>query len=206
MPPRIRRRINRGIGPQATIRRLLLTIGDLVIAHRQIGPFRVSEFSGEASPLAFEKLAAGIALVKTIDPRRYARLENDVARFVLVAAGGEFYDLDIHAQFFDLGGLGRRSIEDIALTIVHEATHARLQGIGIHYTPASAPRIEACCVAQEIAFAQRLPDGAQLASEAARKLDTPWWDQEAMAKRHIALVESIGSTFFSRLVQRRYRK
>lgn len=48
--------------------------------------------------------------------------------------------------------------EDIALILVHEATHARLSKFGFGYDEALRARIEAICHRRELAFAKRLGD------------------------------------------------
>ncbi len=52
---------------------------------------------------------------------------------------------------------------ELAGTIVHEATHAWLSSLGFQDHPARRHRIEAVCIRAEVAFARRLPDGAELA-------------------------------------------
>jgi hypothetical protein len=48
------------------------------------------------------------------------------------------------------------TVERIATTIVHEATHARLERCGIEYKQELRTRIEAICFRRELAFAARL--------------------------------------------------
>src|SRR5882672_5044421 len=61
--------------------------------------------------------------------------------------------------------------ERIATTIIHEATHARLESWGISYDEKLRPRIEAICFRRELTFAANLPDSAQLQEELARKIE-----------------------------------
>jgi hypothetical protein len=49
------------------------------------------------------------------------------------------------------------SAANVAIAIVHEATHARVGQAGIPLYPDLRSRIERRCVREEIAFAQRLP-------------------------------------------------
>ncbi len=46
----------------------------------------------------------------------------------------------------------------LALTFVHEATHARLRRAGIEYERGLRKRIELVCARRELAFAKRIPD------------------------------------------------
>jgi hypothetical protein len=63
------------------------------------------------------------------------------------------------------------TLEQIALTIIHEATHARLERCGIDYDEKLRQRIEAVCLRREFAFVAKLPNGAKLRDELARTLE-----------------------------------
>jgi hypothetical protein len=65
------------------------------------------------------------------------------------------------------------SASRMALTIVHEATHARLCNLKIKYTEDIRDRVEQICIKSEIAFAKRLPDGQKLVEMAESKLKRP---------------------------------
>lgn len=57
----------------------------------------------------------------------------------------------------------------IAMTIVHEATHARIAAAGVPYLPQRS-RIERMCIRQEIEFAETVPGTDSLIEGAQRKL------------------------------------
>jgi len=64
------------------------------------------------------------------------------------------------------------TLEKIASTIVHEATHARLEGWGIQYDDEKRrARIEAICLRRELNFLAKLPDSEPLQEEVARTLE-----------------------------------
>jgi hypothetical protein len=48
------------------------------------------------------------------------------------------------------------TVEEIAATIVHEATHARLERRGIQYVENQRQRIEAVCIRRELNFIAKL--------------------------------------------------
>jgi hypothetical protein len=84
--------------------------------------------------------------------------------------------------------------------IVHEATHARIEGCGVHYEEKQRPRIEAVCFRRELAFAKKLPNGEQVQEQAERNLvehakQDPWTDA-AFANRfdraHIEALRKLG--------------
>ncbi len=71
------------------------------------------------------------------------------------------------------------------MVIIHEATHGRIHAFGIPYAPAMRDRIENACVAQEVAFARRLPGGEALAESEIRGLDRQWWTPKALLDHQV---------------------
>jgi hypothetical protein len=63
------------------------------------------------------------------------------------------------------------TLELIASTIVHEATHARLEGWGIAYDEARRHRIEAICLRRELDFVSQLTGCEALQESVRRSLD-----------------------------------
>lgn len=54
------------------------------------------------------------------------------------------------------------AVDKIAATIVHEATHARLERRGIQYVEKQRRQIEAVCIRRELDFVARLPHAEPL--------------------------------------------
>lgn len=115
-----------------------------------------------------------LRLLKQRAPLSFARVTRDLERiwvYLLPHGVGE-YKSSINACLLDERYVAdpSTSIEQIACTIVHEATHARLERCGIEYEEADRARIEAICFRRELAFAVRLPNSAQLQQDIARCL------------------------------------
>jgi hypothetical protein len=76
--------------------------------------------------------------------------------------------------------------EDIAVSLVHEATHARIDR-WIPYREDLRERIEAICRRQELAFARRLPGGAAIVRRMEEWLAQPpakeFWSDMAFRDR-----------------------
>jgi hypothetical protein len=127
--------------------------------------------------------------IKTHDLRRYNRLRRDLARIWVRLQGGDrgCYNSAVRACELDPRFVLRPSVtpSEVAVTIVHEATHARLEHCGISYSENRRHRIERVCFRQEIAFAQRLPDGTAAAQRAEQWLSAPleFWSDSAMEGR-----------------------
>lgn len=121
------------------------------------------------------RVEGALSLIKQHSPLDYARITGELERIwvrVTVYGLGE-YRHTLKACILDERYLAdsATSVERIASTIVHEATHARLERYGIEYHEKLRARIEAVCFRREWAFAARLSDGASLQQEIAGYLE-----------------------------------
>ena len=162
------------------------------IPHFTVGRFQLLVWSGEEhSELFVTKIGRALELIASADPKRFARIERDLRGFALVANGGDVYDDDLRLYVVHLPALVSRSVEEVAMAIVHEATHARLHRAEVRWTEARASRIEHVCVGQEVAFAERLPGAIELVRLASEKLQRRWWTRDKTAVRQDAMLESL---------------
>ena len=138
---------------------------------------------------ALGRVAEALALIRSADERRYARLLHDVRRIALygqVGALGTFIAPQ-HAIVLDTTHAGKASLPMLALTLVHEATHARVHAAGLRVPEAAIAREERLCVEAEVAFVQRLgPEYVPLIPILRGKLDRPWWGSEDKFARFLA--------------------
>jgi hypothetical protein len=140
-----------------------------------------------------QRVKAALALIKTYDRPRYDRIVRDLDRVWvrLVPHGIGCYKAAINTCELDPRFvLAQTSTpEVIAAAIVHEATHARLMRCGIGYEEGLRARVEAVCFRREIAFAARLPNGAEVRERAQRSLEfysaDELWTDAALAERHL---------------------
>ena len=126
--------------------------------------------------------AAGIALLKATDPRRFARLLQDMTAVVVVAdlyvAGAAFWPV---SRLCALNGAmllrlpASRRPAHIAILLAHEATHARLARLQtVPWRMPLARRLEQRALREELSFIGRLSPAAY-----------PWvreWARERMAR------------------------
>ena len=116
------------------------------------------------------RLDAALALIRTYRPRQYRLLKRDVAGFVVqrYACRGAYFG---HSRtcLVELTFLANATMSNaqIAASIVHEATHARLDRLGL---PLSGPAAERACRRAEIAFGRAVPDGAAVIARAEESL------------------------------------
>lgn len=109
-----------------------------------------------------DRIEESLRLIEQVQPIRYQQIVRDLGRIwvrSLSYARGQYNDsvraCSISAKAFD--GYYNRP-EEIALIIVHEATHARLARLGIGYDEAIRSRVEAICHRRELSFAKLLDD------------------------------------------------
>ena len=121
------------------------------------------------------RIEASLELIRQFDPVRYKRLTLDLDRiWVNLAIGGRAsYHHNIRTCKLDERYImaDTTTKEEIASSIVHEATHARLMNCGIGYEEELRTRVEAVCVRQEWAFAAKLPNGQLIQQQAEESLD-----------------------------------
>jgi hypothetical protein len=148
-------------------------------------------FAGKTAEPVFRRVEEALSLIKENDRLRYSRLIRDLERVWVRDTPGA---LGTFNQVLRACSLDREFVlaettrpELIAATIVHEATHARLESCGISYQEKLRPRIEAVCFRRERAFATKLPNGEQVRDQAERALATyskqDFWTNVAFAER-----------------------
>lgn len=139
------------------------------------------------------KTTQALGLIALHDRRRFSRIKRDLTRFVLINAGGEFYNHRLRSYVMDVGSMQARSLSEMACAIVHESTHARLCGVGFRqHAVTQQERIERICTTEEARFAERLPGGEELARAVRAKLDNPWWTPEHMRFRRLQQIRASG--------------
>lgn len=121
------------------------------------------------------RVEAALRLIERHDPSRYRRLRRDLTRIwicPLIGAHGA-YSFATRICKLDVTSAQSATPEELASTIVHEATHAHpcLRKFG--YTEAVRYRIEMLCLRQELAFARLLPGSEAMQTELHRRLQAP---------------------------------
>ncbi len=75
--------------------------------------------------------------------------------------------------------------ESIALTLVHEAMHARLAALGERYRDGRRAHVEVLCGMAELAFARRLPSHDQLVAQAIYQIEKWAASEEQFASQTV---------------------
>lgn len=128
---------------------------------------------------------AALDLIRKHDPRRFRMVLRHLRYIVNVEliSGGQ-YNHALRSCRIDFGRIPLDKAELysdwylawIACTIVHEATHGRLESRWFAYTPTTRVQIERICCAEERRFAHRLYEaGYEFALDIIRDFDpSPW--------------------------------
>jgi hypothetical protein len=144
------------------------------------------------TPSDLRRIEDALLLIKQYGPIHYSRVVRELARiwvFVLSHAGRAEYEGSLRACLLDERYVAGATPEQVASSIVHEATHARLARCGIEYEEELRARIEAVCLRRQRAFVAKLPGGAELQREIERSLEwygtnTEWFSNENFRRRH----------------------
>jgi hypothetical protein len=103
------------------------------------------------------RLDRALTLIQRLDHRRYSRLRRDVRRILVVPRPSDhLMPGTVTCYLSETRVLGRPDVP-VALTLVHEATHARLQRAGLQYWPDLQERMEHLCITEQIRVTQLLP-------------------------------------------------
>jgi len=141
---------------------------------RVIDGLWIGSFQSDAEP-ALLRVEAALRLIERFAPLHYRRIKTNLSRIwvQLFPYGAGCYRHSINACLLDERFVGSETttVECIASAIVHEATHARLEKLGVHYDEAIRYRIERICARRELDFARRLSGVDALMTEINWRLD-----------------------------------
>lgn len=125
------------------------------------------------------RVSESLRVILEHDPRRFNRLRGDVARLVVRNAPGTQHWFLSNTCVLELRKVLNKSPATTALSIVHEATHARLVRAGILPVRRLHSRIEVRCLREERSFTLRLQATGYSGTEKA--LD--WIDRAVQARQ-----------------------
>lgn len=141
---------------------------------RTIDGLWIGAFGSDAE-LLLHRIEEALALIKQNDSIQYSRVLRYLRRILVDLLPGDHgcFRSAIQACVLDKRFIltATSTLEMIASTIVHEATHAKLEHCGIVYEEKQRARIEAICFRRELSFTARLPQGRKLHEQVARSLE-----------------------------------
>lgn len=101
---------------------------------------------------ALQRLHDALLLIQKVDSRRFRRIQGDLSHIVIRAREGAFYWILTNTCVLEEHELISRSSAIAALTVIHEATHARLTAHGILPGRKYGNRLEHRCLQEEHSF------------------------------------------------------
>jgi hypothetical protein len=129
--------------------------------HVEVNGFTVFYDTGIEEPrrsAALDRLTYSLWLIDRFDHRRLTRLQRGGTAFWLTTISPiHGYSEAGNLIVMSLRGIERSTREQLPMSIVHEATHARFATAGLLHNCGNMERMERRCVEEEIAFIRRLP-------------------------------------------------
>lgn len=139
---------------------------------RHVRGINVVDLTGDQSGArAMQQIVEVVGLINDVAPRVVAGLARRAPRIAVVRGypwAGQYWH-HFRGIALESSVLERQVPVAAAMTIVHEATHARIAALGIPYLR-HRKRVEERCVHEEIAFAASIPGTERLIQGALRKL------------------------------------
>jgi hypothetical protein len=141
---------------------------------RQVDGLWVGTTESKPQP-GLRRVEEALRLIKHHDSLHYSRVLHNLEQIWvhLLPNALACYDGSKKACVLDerFVLLETTTLEEIASTIVHEATHAKLERWGINYDENKRSRIEAVCLRRELNFIASLPNSEPLREKIARTLE-----------------------------------
>jgi len=146
----------------------------LMCVSRKFDGLWVGTIKDEKAGPILRRVEEALSLIKRYDPLQFARVLHSLDRIWvnILPDAPACFQRSLQACVFDERFVlaATTTPETIAKTIVHEATHARLEHWGIRYDEKDRTRIEAICLRRELAFVANLPASEPLREELDRTL------------------------------------
>jgi hypothetical protein len=143
---------------------------------RSIDGLWVGAMTKSESDPSLRRAEEALDVIKRHDPLNYMRVIRNLDRVWVTVepASRACFRRSLNACVLDERYVLATTTtpEMLAKTIIHEATHARLDHCGINYDDEKQRiRIEAVCMRREVAFAAKLPQGTPLQEEVERTME-----------------------------------
>lgn len=119
-----------------------------------------------------------LAVVESHNPTLLRRMRRNLRAIVIVRTR-TVYAAGRRLCLLNFVELDSGSSAEVALSLVHETTHAAIEAAGIPYRKGTRSRIERACVRAELRLATRIGDPG-LIEQTKRTMDLVWWEDDQM--------------------------
>jgi hypothetical protein len=148
------------------------------------GDFTIIHEPGAATRASVDRVAEALALIHDVHPRLFRRIRRDMTQLYIRKGAGAQYWSRLHTCVLSADQVASGQAHEIALKIVHEATHARLLKAGVPWLPDLFDRVERRCIREEISFCKHLSEHgysvAQRVSWYEKRLQQPIYTRKAL--------------------------
>lgn len=135
------------------------------------------------------KLGRALTLLKSVRPGLAKRSMQSIRRVVVWRGNSEYWS-STHACAVDAKLFGDDYPDYVlASTLVHEATHARLDRADLQWREDLRARVEQICTNQQIDFAKLVPGTERYRAWLQDGLTIPWWTKEGIRARRLAAMQ-----------------
>ena len=174
----------------------------LFSARRTVHGIRAAVFAEDADK-CFERLDEGLVSIAEHDPHAFSNLQLFGGILVF---GNERFRSAYWSDSARLCVVTERYLlspslrsEELALTLVHEAMHARLYKAGVTYREGRRAAIEVLCAMAELRLARRIPPQNELVGEIEGRIDN-WattgeqkWSDRSMHSKKVEYLRELGT-------------
>lgn len=155
------------------------------------------------NPRTAECIRSALHILARNSPSALEGVKRRLRRIIITNGDVAYYTDDVRGAVIGGTYLERCGPTELALLIVHEATHARLYRARVRSTWATRERIERICINAELAVARKLPGAEHLVQDIEKKAAKPWWTPSVQGDRlATAATASNAPGWLVRLVRR----
>ena len=148
---------------------------------------------GELSSIFLDKVTVALSLISHLDPRRLRHLQVKGLRVLIQSASTSGYLAASNTILLATRDVEKCEPAVMAGILVHEATHARIERLGIRRRPSIRSRIERRCLLEQISFLERVPGRRDLVEYYRSWLSRTWWDPKHRLERRLRYFREIGA-------------
>lgn len=176
----------------APLRTLPLRLLILMSTPQRVRGVEVRDVRGARDASIIDKLNEALALLGQFAPVRLDQLRRYLSRIVITGATGPEYWPSLRACVARADWVHAHAVSEVALMLVHEATHARIDHCGIRVTEHTRERVERLCMKREAEVAARMPDAEKQLTRIASQMAAPWWSAEDRLERRLKELSALG--------------
>ncbi len=155
--------------------------------------FAIVNVSRVGDEIVFARLREALVLLRRTDLRAYSRARRYLRRVVVSHTGGRgeyWYGMGICV--LDADYVVANDVELVAMAVVHEGTHGRLDRLRVKTTPVNVSRVEHLCSRAELDLANRFPDRERYVKIVHEALESDWWSKARTAERNARRLRAVG--------------